>query len=113
MNGKQFRKYLDRDHGCLHCGDRETAVPQHRRNRGMGGSKLLHRASNIIVLCAHMNGLIESNAHYAEAARSKGWKLTAGEEPESTPVWDAQLGCWWLLDNEYGRELVAANVEVP
>ena len=39
MNKKRFQKYLDRDGGCVHCGDVETAVPHHRLNRGMGGSK--------------------------------------------------------------------------
>jgi len=56
---KEFRKYLARDNHCLHCGlQDETLVPQHRVNRGAGGSKAkrLSNASNIITLCAHLTG---------------------------------------------------------
>jgi hypothetical protein len=49
MTKKEFQKYLDRDGGCVHCGDTETAVPNHRANRGMGGSRERDVPSNVIV----------------------------------------------------------------
>jgi len=106
LNRKQFQRFLDRDGGCLHCGDVVTAVPQHRINRGMGGSKLLDGASNIIVLCAYMNGLIESNFHAQQAAIDKGWKLWHHDDPRSVPVFDAQVGEWFTLTDDFGRVAV-------
>ena len=91
----------------MHCGDSETAVPQHRANRGMGGSKSRDVPSNIIVLCSYLNGLIESNAHYAEAAKANGWKLESWQDPRAVPVWDAQTGKYWLLDDSYKREEIS------
>lgn len=110
MNAKQFQRYLDRDGGCVHCGDRDTAVPQHRLNRGMGGSKVRDVPSNIIVLCAVMNGLIESDAATAAQARSYGWKLTNGQKPAQTPFYDVLGRVWWLLDDQFGRTAVKAGV---
>ena len=103
MNRKQFQRFLDRDGGCLHCGDVVTAVPQHRINRGMGGSRLLDGASNIIVLCAYMNGLIEANSHARRAAIGNGWKLERGDDPLLAPVFDVQVGEWFTLTDDFTR----------
>lgn len=103
MTPKEFSKYLRRDGGCCHCGAVETAVPQHRINRKMGGSKLLNKASNIIALCAEMNGLIESDSHMAEIARHNGWKLESWQDPEFEPVYYATEGRWYYLDDFFGR----------
>lgn len=105
MNARQFAKYLARD---LHCvcgcmGREDTYVPQHRANRGMGGSKLLDRPANVIVMCSELNGLIESNADLAVLARAFGWKLERWQVPEEVPIYDRATGQWWLLDNEYNR----------
>ena len=105
MTPKQFSKYLRRDGGCVHCGAIETAVPQHRINRGMGGSKLLNRPSNIIALCAEMNGLIESDATQAQLARHYGWKLDSWNDPEFYAVYYATEGRWYYLDDFYDRQL--------
>lgn len=106
MNQKTWAKFLARDAGCLHCGETEAVSPQHRGNRGMGGSKELDRPSNIIVLCSEMNWLIESNVLYAAEARQKGWKISKWAVPEDVAVWDNQTRCWFLLDNSYGRTVV-------
>jgi len=104
MNAKQFRKYLDRDsNGCYHCGNIETAVPQHRASRQMGGSKKRDNPANIIVLCSLINGLIESDAQWATKARTYGWKLSPWDDPTFVPVYEAMWGQWWLLDDEFGR----------
>ena len=104
MTPKQFQKYLDRDGGyCLHCGNTRTLVPNHRINRGMGGSKKRDVPSNIIVICAELNGLIESVHYFAEQAHSFGWKLSSWENPLEVPVWDSMTGLWYRLDDSFNR----------
>jgi hypothetical protein len=98
---KQFRKFLDRDGGCIHCGETDAVAPHHRLNRGMGGSKSRDTASNIVVLCSTMNNLVESNADVAERARENGWKLRNGQNPRTTPIWLPRLGFWALLNDDY------------
>jgi hypothetical protein len=107
MNGRQFALYLARD---MHCacgcvGREDTLVPQHRINRGLGGSKVLDRPANVIVLCSSANGLIESNATWASRAREYGWKLSRWESPEETPFYDLATGTWNLIDNLYRRTI--------
>lgn len=104
MTPKQFQRYLDRDGGCLHCGlNDETLVPQHRKGKGLGGSKLLDNSSNIIVFCSYYNGLIESNAIEAEKAIYYGWKVSRWQSPEEIPVFSVISGKWWILTNDYKR----------
>jgi len=105
MNPKAFSKYLRRDGGCVCCGQVEVAVPQHRVNRGMGGSKLLNKPSNIIALCSRMNGLIESDAAQASLARSYGWKLESWQQPEFEPVYYPLEGRWYYLDDLFERAI--------
>jgi len=107
VNGRQFALYLARD---LHCvcgctGREDTFVPQHRAGRGMGGSKVLDRPANILVMCSLVNGLIESDAKWASAAREYGWKISRWESPEETPFYDLATGTWNLLDNLYNRTI--------
>ncbi|MDQ0854821.1 hypothetical protein QFZ79_002932 [Arthrobacter sp. V4I6] len=105
MNGRQFALYLARD---LHCvcgcvGREDTFVPQHRINRGMGGSKVLDRPANVLVMCSEVNGRIESSSHWAEFAREHGWKLSRWDSPETTPFLDLGTNTWHLVDNLYNR----------
>jgi hypothetical protein len=105
VNGRQFALYLARD---LHCvcgcvGKEDTLIPQHRIGRGMGGSKVLDRPANIIVMCSLQNGLIESDPKAAAVAREYGWKLSRWESPEETPFYDLATGQWFLIDNIYNR----------
>lgn len=107
MNGRRFALYLARD---VHCpcgcvGREDTFIPQHRINRGMGGSKILDRPSNVIVLCSEVNGLIESDAGWAQAARSYGWKLRRTDSPEAEPFYDRATGTWNLIDNDFNRTI--------
>lgn len=107
MNGRQFALYLARD---LHCvcgcvGREDTFVPQHRINRGMGGSKLLDRPANVIVMCAEVNGFIESHQDWARVARDCGWKLSRWDSPEDTPFYDMGTDTWNLIDNLYHRTI--------
>jgi len=105
VNGRAFALYLARD---MHCpcgcvGREDTFVPQHRINRGMGGSRVLDRPANVLVMCSSANGLIESNATWATRARAYGWKLSRWESPEDTPFYDLATRQWYLLDNLYHR----------
>jgi hypothetical protein len=102
---KEFRQFLARDSYCLHCGlSDDTLVPQHRRNRGMGGShQRRSKPSNIIVLCSSFNYTIEAVSEASVTAQQYGWKLRAGQEPEDTPVYDSYSGNWYLLFDDYSR----------
>ena len=108
VNGKEFQKYLDRDGGCVHCGDTSTVVPHHRLNRGMGGSKSRHVPSNIVVVCSWLNLAMEADDQVAGDARRYGWKLRSGQQPDMTPLWDAQVSEWVLLGDNYERKVIGA-----
>jgi hypothetical protein len=105
MTRKEFEKYLERDGGrCPHCGTTEGLVPQHRAGRGMGGSKVLDRPANIIVLCSLMNGLIESDAATRSWAHLQGWHLSRYEDPETSPArYNTEGGRFFILGNDYTR----------
>ena len=108
MNKKEFDKYLARDQGCWHCGTTgDDLIPHHRQNRGMGGSSVRNVPSNIITLCAEANGLLESNAAFAELGRKFGWKLRNHETPAEVPIFGH--GGWWLLTNDFRKFLVEAE----
>lgn len=106
MTPKQFQRYLERDKGCVHCGDIETAVPHHRANRGMGGSKARDVPSNIIAMCAYFNGVMESDANSAALARRNGWKLASWESPDEVPVYNSVKRGWYLHDDSYNSSLI-------
>jgi hypothetical protein len=107
MKRKEFDKYLKRDFGrCYHCGNvGPDNIPQHRLNRGMGGSKARDVPSNIITFCSDHNGRIESN--YVSAARAKrlGWKLESWQVPSDTPVFCMTTGEWYVLGDDYTRQV--------
>ena len=112
VNQKQFQKYLDRDDGCVHCGQTESVSPHHRLNRGMGGSKARDVPSNIIVICSDLNWRMEADSTTARDAEQFGWKLRVGADPLQVPV-KHYSGRWRLLDNLFGFvETVAENNEL-
>ena len=104
MNTAMLRRLRKRDPYCLHCGDTETLVPHHRRNRQMGGSKLLDRLDNLMMICSYYNGAMESNAVVAENARTYGHKLSSWDDFD-TPVFDECTGEWYRLDIQGGKSL--------
>lgn len=105
MNRKQFQSYLIRDRQrCVHCGvSDDTLIPQHRKNRGMGGSKARDVPSNIIVMCSSFNFLIEADSNWAIIAKNRGWKLESWQDPLDTPVYYAHYDKYYVLDNEFHK----------
>lgn len=84
---------------CPHCGDTDTLQTHHRRNRGVGGSKILDRFDNLIRVCAALNYAMESDANVAMQAKDMGWKLGQWQD-FSQPVFDTQTITWWQLDKD-------------
>lgn len=104
MNKKDWQRLLSRDGGrCLHCGETEAIAPNHRGNRGMGGSKKADVPSNLIVLCSAMNLLIESDIGAKGAALQFGWKISKWDTPFLKPVFDMNTHQWYLLDDNWMR----------
>lgn len=88
-----------RDVGCVICGRRDRRSLQHRRTRGMGGSRLADTPQNLIVVCGMTNTRFESDLQ--QMALANGWKLPQwSSPPEETPVWYAAELSWMLLDAE-------------
>lgn len=85
----------------MHCGAVDTAVPHHRLNRGMGGSKVRDVPSNIVTMCAAFNGVMESDSDAAELAREYGWKLRYGADPAAVPIWNVIRGEWLILGDDF------------
>lgn len=81
--------------------DAATLVPHHRMNRGMGGSPSGDALGNLVWLCAEINGLIESDAHAARAARSRGIKVPRNGRyaAREIPVMHAHHGLCLLGDD--------------
>lgn len=105
MRGRDFQTYLERDGWrCIHCSaGGDTLIPGHRQGRGIGGSKAREVPSNVVVMCANYNGLIESNASAADEARAYGWKLAPWQDPKEIPVYDPFMRTWYLLDDDFNR----------
>ena len=101
---KVLKLVQERDSACWHCGREDDLVPHHRVNRGMGGSKLLDTPDNLMMVCGIWNGLMESHAKDAEAARGWGHKLPVWESLE-VPVFDRAEFKWYFLLPDGGKVL--------
>lgn len=106
MKDSVRKKILERDKGmCWHCGTTENVQIHHRTNRGMGGSKLLDRPSNLVVVCAEYNYAMESNFMDARSARDLGHKVSRHASIIHSPIRDF-IGQWYLLDDRYQKHEV-------
>jgi len=105
MKTTDWQQLLIRDSYCLHCGETEALSPNHRQNRGMGGSKLADVPSNIVLLCSWMNERIEGSAFFRDMAIENGWKVGKWTDWRSVPVFDACSGEWWILNDDWTRTL--------
>jgi 5-methylcytosine-specific restriction endonuclease McrA len=99
---KILKLVQQRDSHCAHCGMEDDLVPHHRRNRGMGGSKLLDTPDNLMMVCAIYNGAMESDLTVARQARTWNHKLPIWEK-ENLPVFD-RAGGWWYLQPDGTKE---------
>jgi hypothetical protein len=91
-----------RDSHCPHCGETEGLAVHHRRNRQMGGSKVLDRPDNLMLICPIWNGLLESDSKAAQLGREWGHKLNSWDGFD-TPIFDYTTKTWWLLD-QFGNK---------
>ena len=99
LTQKQIKTLWARDPYCPHCGADTGLQTHHRRNRQMGGSKLLDRFDNLLRVCAWLNYAMESDPKVAQDAREHGWKLGQWDGFD-TPIYDAMQGHWWQLDDK-------------
>ena len=101
----KLRKLIEaRDGHCYHCGKTEDLQIHHRKNRGMGSSKLLDTPDNLMQVCAEWNYSMEANAELAATARGWGHKLPAWERLEM-PVFDRTDFKWYFLLPDGGKVL--------
>ena len=104
----RVRKQVEkRDPKCWDCGTTENLVLHHRRNRGMGGSKLLDTPQNLIRVCQSYNFAMESDPVTAQDAREFGHKLESWRDI-SDPVFDRSELTWYKLTEDGGRVKVNA-----
>lgn len=99
---------LERDgHCCVVCGryigPLDDYSLQHRRARGMGGSKRpdTNLPANLVTLCGHATSPDGCHARvesHRDQARAHGLTLTQSQDPTQIPV-HTHRG-WLLLDNE-------------
>ena len=89
-----------RDGGkCVHCGTASNLSIQHRRGRGMGGSKSLGGAENLLSLCWQSNSGMEADADLADAsAKTDQAPAMAAEAAASTDK--AEAGAHYVLGIE-------------
>lgn len=104
------RAILVRDDGaCVSCGrhvvDPTSGTPygehsiQHRRARGMGGTKdpLASSVANGVLLCGSAttgcHGRVESNPAWAT---DHGYRIPQGADPRLLPVWQCNRGMTFL-----------------
>lgn len=110
VSARTRQDVLARDnHTCQRCGKYIGPFGdyslQHRRARGMGGSKRLdtNLPANLITLCGSATSpdgchhLIESNP---DLARAEGMRLFQAQTPAAEPV--LTIHGWRLLDNDGG-----------
>jgi hypothetical protein len=95
----KLRKLIEaRDPYCYHCGETNDLQIHHRRNRGMGGSKLLDTPDNLMRVCAAWNYGMESDSRVAAQARTWNHKMPLWEK-QNLPVFDIGGGWWYLHED--------------
>ena len=112
MKRTEFQKLIARDGYCLHCGETEALSPNHRANRGMGGSKspVINAPSNFVLICSWLNERIEGQDYYRELAVENGWKVSKWEVPKKVPVFDALTGIWYYLNDDWTKTVAEEGI---
>jgi len=81
-------------------GEGDQIVPQHRQG-GMGGRPDKHRPENVVWLNSLLNGFIESDAGWQDAARAWGVKVPLWVRDVSrVPVFFRAENAWFVLKGE-------------
>lgn len=105
------RKLEERDKYCLHCGETDGLVIHHRKNRGMGGSKIIDVYENLLRVCSDYNSRMESDSQVAEEAQEFGHKLKSWQD-FSDPVFDRCDGEWYQLNPDGTKETVWKPIQL-
>ena len=95
---------------CQYCGRHVRTESgwyslQHRRARGMGGtrSEIANQPANLVLVCGtgttECHGLIEAQPIQATA---RGFRISSSADPEKVPIVDEQ-GAEWYLTNDGGK----------
>jgi hypothetical protein len=94
--------------GCTYT----ATEADHRANRGMGGSKLLDNAANLVAACRSCNGRKETLTGDAlDDVKSRGLRLVHGSTPAQTLASAAdtpaqyRTGDWYFLDTTGHRTI--------
>lgn len=106
------RLVIERDKGiCQWCGELvrvDDYSLQHRRARGMGGTRdrVANSTANGVVVhgsgTTGCHGYIEANPH---EAHERGFRVYQGKDPRTVPLIDWRGRSWWLTDD--GRRVEA------
>ena len=109
---KTRRLILERDHGiCQWCGETvsvEFYSLQHRRARGMGGSKdpVANSPANGVTVhgsgVSGCHGYIES---HPQEALQRGFRVPQGQDPRLVPLVDWRGVSLWLLPDGRREEV--------
>jgi len=90
---------------CLSCQRTDTLTLQHRRSRGMGGSKIPLTPADVCTLCLDCNTRAEADLQ-GKSLRH-GWKVRRWAAATTVPVYDAAAKAWFLLGPEWDRTEIA------
>lgn len=106
ISPKIRKQIFARDGGCVVAGSawgflypcRGPWTVQHRKARGMGGSKTLDTVDNLLTMCEFHNQLDMSNADFRVECYWRGWSIprfNGGVIPQVIPV--KYVDGWFLL----------------
>lgn len=112
LTDKQMNALRVRDNGvCVLTGaDTGRLVPQHRRNRGMGGDRTGNTLHNTVLLDSILNGLLESDATLSELGKAYGTKVPGWVvDPSHVPVFYPHEHAWFLLEGDTRRQVTAVE----
>lgn len=94
--------YQAGDGRCIGCGATNLTA-QHRRRRGMGGSRdpLISTPANGVPLCGHGTaGCHGWTEHHPTEAALMGWALTDGQDQLEEPFWTRFGWRLWTFEAE-------------
>lgn len=102
MNKRDFQKLKNRDETCVATGqETDRLIPNHRIDRGMGGSKLLDNPENLVLMDSIINGLITHDKDWERKAFKYGWSLESWQDPATEPFYHIGLHQWVQPDGDW------------